>query len=697
RPRPPVQTYNGDAVALSLPTELARALGRLSRQESASLFMTLLAAFKVLLARYSAQDDIVVGSPIAGRNRAEIEHLIGFFLNSLVLRTDLSGEPSFRELLARVRNVTLDAYAHQDVPFEKLVEHIDPPRDPSRTPLFQVMFNMLPDWQRSVTALADLTAEPLAAGRVQAKFDLTVFAAEQPDGTLALRFVYNTDLFERATIERMAGHYRTLLEAVVEDPARSISRLPILTPEERQAAERAAAARVQIPEPAGASAADFPAEALARSIPERFREVVERAPDAVAVETARARWTYEELQQRANQVAHALLRETGSDNQRVALFLEHDAPMLAAILGTLTAGKTYVPLDPAYPEERLRLLLEDAEPQAILTDRPASELSDWAGELPVLELSHIFAAEPEHAPELTVDPATPAYILYTSGSTGRPKGVVQSQRNVLHHIRTYASRLRITPHDRLSLLAAYGFDAAVMDIFGALLSGATLYPIDLRGEDAGRLSALVERHGITVLHSTPTVFRHLTSQLTGAENLSAVRLVVLGGEAATRHDLELFRRHFGPHARLINGYGPTECTLALQHVFDHTGEPPRTTAGGLPIGRAVDGLEVLLLNEAGEPVETLAPGEIVLRSPYVALGYWRSPELTAERFVADPSATEPGVRLYHTGDRARWLPDGTLEFLGRIDQQVKVRGYRIEPGEIESILASENGISAAVV
>src|SRR5690606_19962160 len=280
---------------------------------------------------------------------------------------------------------------------------------------------------------------------------------------------------------------------------------------------------------------------------------------------------------------------------------------------------------------------------------------------------------------------------------GRPKGVVQSQRNVLHHIRTYASRLRITPHDRLSLLAAYGFDAAVMDIFGALLSGATLYPIDLRGEDANELPRLIERHGITVLHSTPTVFRHLTSQLTGAENLSAVRLVVLGGEAATRHDLELFRRHFGPQARLINGYGPTECTLALQHVLDHAGEPARTTTGGLPIGRAVEGVRVLLLDQAGEPVETYAAGEIVLRSPYVALGYWKQPELTAAQFVTDPSGSEPGVRLYRTGDRARWLPDGTLEFLGRIDQQVKVRGYRIEPAEIETVLASTSGVSAAVV
>src|SRR5690606_7322453 len=324
------------------------------------------------------------------------------------------------------------------------------------------------------------------------------------------------------------------------------------------------ARRIDIPALAGAPVVEFPAEALTRSIAERFREVVERAPDAVAVQTARMRWTYEQLQRKANQVAHALLRETGSDNQRVAPFMAHDAPTPAAILGTLTAGKTYVPLDPTYPEERLRLLLEDAEPRAILTDRPASELRDWAGELPVLELSHVFATESAHAPALALDPATPAYILYTSGSTGRPKGVLQSQRNVLHHSRTYASRLRITPHDRLSLLAAYGFDAAVMDIFGALLTGAALCPIDLRGEDAGRLSALVERHGVTVLHSTPTVFRHLTSQLTGAENLSAVRLVVLGGEAATRHDLELFRRHFGPQARLINGYGPTECTLALQ-------------------------------------------------------------------------------------------------------------------------------------
>src|SRR5690606_23729867 len=412
------------------------------------------------------QDDIVIGSPIAGRNRSEIEHLIGFFINSLVLRTDLSGEPSFRELLARVRNVTLDAYANQDVPFEKLIEHIDPPRDPSRTPIFQVFFNMLPDWHGSAVPLADLSVEPLVPERLQAKFDLSVDIAEQPNGTLALRFVYNTDLFDRETIERMAGHYRTLLEAAVRDPARPISRLPLLTPEERQQVERAP--RIQVPEPAGAQVAAFPADASTRSIPERFAEIVRRSPSAIAVESSRGtRWSYEELGRRANQVAHALLERTGSDNARIALFCEHDAPMLAAILGTLAAGKTYVPLDPAFPEERLRFLLQDVEPVAILTDRPAAELRAWAGTLPVLELGRIFATAPSHAPGVAVDPSTPAYILYTSGSLGEPKGVLQSQRNVLQHIRTYAERLRLSDQDRLSLLAAYGFDAAVMDIFGA--------------------------------------------------------------------------------------------------------------------------------------------------------------------------------------------------------------------------------------
>ncbi len=686
RPRPPVQSYRGAAGTMRLPVELSEALRQLSRREGATLFMTLLAGFQLLLSRLSGQDDVVVGSPIAGRTRMEIEPLLGFFLNSLVLRTDLSGDPSFRELLARVREVTLGAYAHQEIPFEKLVEELKPPRDLSRTPFFQVLFNMLPDGAGERLDFGGVVVEPLGAAEVEAKFDLTLYLVE--DAGIMLRLVYNTDLFDAARIERLLRCYATLLEAAVREPQRRISTLPLLPEAER------AGPPPHLPRIApGPSFAEFPAEALEHSLGARFAGQVARAPQAIAVETVRHRWSYAELERRANQVAHAILRRCGAGEGRVALLLEHDAPMLAALLGVLQAGKAYVPLDPSFPPERLRRLLHDAGAGALLTQASlVVGARAWAGGTPLLELEEVEAGESGQAVDLEVSPATPAYILYTSGSTGEPKGVVQCHRNVLHHIRTYTNRLRLGAGDRLSLLSSYGSDAAVMDIFGALLNGAVLCPIDLKGEAAGGLPGQLAGRGITVYHSTPTVYRHLLAQMGGGEDLSRIRLVVLGGEEATARDVELFRRHFASEALLINGMGPTECTLAMQQVVGRETELP---GGRVPVGSAVEGVEVLLLNAADEPVETYATGEIVLRSAYLALGYWGREEQTRAAFAPDPDGGER--RIYRTGDLGRRLPDGRIVFAGRKDFQLKIRGHRVEAGEIESALLRCTGVRQAVV
>jgi amino acid adenylation domain-containing protein len=651
--------------------------------------MTLLAAFQLLLGRLSGQEDFAIGSPIAGRTRREIEPLIGYFLNNLVLRADLSGDPRFTELLSRVRETTLGAFAHQEIPFEKLVEELRPPRDLSRTPFFQVLFNLVPPLGAETVALEGVAGEVLGSAEAEAKFDVTLYVAE--GDRIQLRLVYNTDLFEAATAERMLQSLEVMLEAVIEQPERRISTLPLLRAAER---ERLAVAGAEEPRPEVSFEA-MPVEVLERSIGARFAEVVRKNPDAVAVDTARHRWSYAELERRSYQVAHALLRHCGAGEARVALLVEHDAPMLAAVLGALQAGLTYVPLDPGFPEARLRRILQDAEASVILTEaRHAAELGGWAGETPVLVLEEVFAQELEEPLEREVSPEVPAYLLYTSGSTGEPKGVVQSQRNVLHHVRTYVNRLHIGAEDRLSLLSSYGFDAAVMDIYGALLSGATLVPIDLRSTAAADLPRQLRELGVSVYHSTPTVYRHLLSQLRGGdgEEFTSVRLVVLGGEEVVPRDVEFFRRHFAPECLLVNGLGPTECTLALQQWIGHETPLPRR---GVPVGRAVEGVEVGLLNDAGEPVEIYATGEIVLRTRYLAQGYWKRPEQTAAAFLPDPNGGER--RVYHTGDLGRLLPDGSIAFRGRKDAQLKVRGYRIEAAEIEGALLRHPMVREAVV
>jgi amino acid adenylation domain-containing protein len=685
-PRPLVQSYRGASQSLALSADLTASLKELGRREGVTQFMILLAAFQTLLHRYSGQSHISTGSPIANRNRGETESLIGFFVNTLVMCTDLSGDPPFRTLLKRVREVALGAYAHQDLPFEKLVEELQPQRNLSVTPLFQVMFNLVrfTDDEAGEIELPGLVVETVPSSESGSKFDLTMYAQEYRD-RMHLNLVYNADLFEPETITRMFGHFETLLNSIVSAPEKPLSALALLNEDQRRqllgSRNRIAPVR---------TFSEFPRAEIDQALGERFRRQVLRAPAQIAVKTKRHCWTYEQLNHRAEAVASALLKTCGDGEEQVALLFPHDAPMIAAMLGSLAAGKAYVPLDAAFPVDRLCFMLDDAQARVLLTDSTHLELAHGLanGQLSVINLDDLeLTGTPAQLP--AVDPQRRAYLLYTSGSTGQPKAVVQNHRNVLHHIRSYTNSLHLDASDKLTLLPAYGFDASVMDIFGALLNGATLCPFDIKTEGLDALSAWLDDEEITIYHSTPTVFRHLGTTMAG-HDLSAVRVVVLGGEAASKRDVEIFKTHFSAHSLFVNGMGPTESTLALQYFMDHETEIQRES---IPVGYAVEDTEVRLVNEAGRDVEIYGVGEIEIHSDHVALGYWRQPELTAVAFGED----EQGRRKYRTGDLGRRLPDGAIEYLGRKDLQVKIRGHRVEIAEVERALTEHEDVREAVV
>lgn len=682
RPRPQLQGFQGAVATIRLDKPLVAALKDLTRKNRATLFITLLAGFKAVLHRYSGQQDIVVGTHSAGRNLEETEDLIGCFINTLALRTDLSGNPSFRDLLVRVRGTALDAYDHQDLPFENLLEELQPERSLSHTPLVQVVFNML-NLRDAVLNLPGATVEHPPLVERGAKFDLTIYAKEGDEG-VAVKAIYNADLFEPATIARLLGHYSALLESAAADPDCRLSRLAL----GGTAPARLAAAGRRV-HPTRAFDV-FPA--TEESIPQRFASQVRRNPKRLAIKSRQHAWTYAELDQAAERIARALSDTSGPAPQTTALLFGHGAPMIAAMLGALKAGWSYVPLAPDQPTDSLAYMLEDSGAQTILTDAEHLALAGRvAGErLRVLDVDRL-PARPGLGAAMgaVVAPDAIAYILYTSGSTGRPKGVVQNHRNVMHFIRAYTNNLHINADDRLTLLASYGFDAAVMDIYAALLNGATLYPMDLKLEGLADLASWLVEHEITVYHSTPTVYRYFTAALS-AERFPALRLVVLGGEEVFKRDVDVYKRHFAQDCIFVNGLGPTESTVSLQYFIDKRTE---MTRNAVPVGQPVEETDVLLLDGAGEPTELF--GEIALKSPYVALGYWRNAELTAARFLPDGGGGPR--RIYRTGDLGRTLPDGGIEFVGRKDQQVKIRGYRVEPGGIEAALAAHPAVRECAV
>ena len=697
KPRPTRSGRNAQSHAIALPRDLSNSLRSFSQREGVTLFMTMLAAFKVLLARHSGQEDIIIGTPVAGRDQAAMEGLVGYFINALALRTDLSGNPTFRELLQRVKSTALDAYSHQELPFEKLVEKLQPQRERSHAPVFQILFNLfnlapLPE------SFGGLQVERVPVHEPGAKFDLTLYASDTSE-KLLFRAVYNADLFTEASIEGLLARYQTLLESIVADPSQPIGRLPMLTAADRR--------RYSVEDNSARPSNPFTvfaAEDTDQSIAARFEKMVRLAPTRVAVKTRKYEWTYAELNQRANRIAQELLRLNpvpasatkqdggASPGGQVALLLEHDAPMIAAIFGVLKAGQTYVPLDSSHPKDRQAYILSDAQAQVILTDAKnatrASELSQ-AGATPiVLDRLDYQSDRGEKLP--VVAPDATAYLLYTSGSTGTPKGVTQIHRHVLRHIANYTNSLHLGPEDRMVLFASYGFDAAVMGIFGALLNGATLYPYNVSGEDLDQMADWLNANGITIYHSTPTLYRYLVATLSGQPKFPKLRLIVMGGEKVVPQDVEWFQKWFGKDCQFINGYGPTECTIGLQCFSDS-----RTPLGAaaVPIGYPMRDLEVSLINPAGDPGQAF--GEMVIRSPSLALGYWRQPELTAAAFQGAGNSTAD--RSYRTGDLGRLLPNGILESMGRRDFQVKIRGFRIELGEVEAVLRASPGVDDCVV
>ena len=681
RPRPAVQTFEGAIQSFVLSSDLTNALKALSRREGVTLFMTLLAAFRTLLYRYTGQWDILVGSPIANRNRAEIERLIGFFVNTLVLRIDLSGNPTFRELLCRVREVTLEAYAHQDLPFEKLVEELQPERDMSRNPLFQVVF-ALQNVLVEAPALPGLTVSPVEVHNGTAKFDLTLELWERPEGFCG-RLEYDTGLFDATTISRLLGNFQTLLEGIVANPDQCLVDLPVLGEAERR--------RLLV------EWNDTEVEySRDRCIHELFEAQVERTPDAVAVIFEGQHLTYRELNRRANQLAH-YLRELGvGPGVLVGLCVERSLEMVVGILGVLKAGGAYVPLDPAYPRERLAFMLHDAQVVALLTqERLVEHLPPQ--EVPVLCLDtewKTISPKSEKNPVSGVRPDDLAYVIYTSGSTGRPKGVTIAHANISPLLHWGYENLGLSTADRVIQYLSYCFDWSVWEIFITLTSGASLFVIPRhKALDPEEALDFIAENGITVLHGTPTQFQALIALEQGLET---IEYACIGAEKLP-HDL-VNRCHdlLDTDCRIFNMYGPTETAIIATILeIDRSDIGKYRDLASVPIGEPISNTRCHILDQRGNLQPIGVPGELHIAGDGLARGYLSRPELTAEKFAPDPFNSR--ARVYRTGDLVKWLPDGNIEFLGRIDHQVKVRGFRIELGEVEAILDQHPAVQQVVV
>jgi amino acid adenylation domain-containing protein len=692
KPRPPVQTYRGASYIKQLDEQLNQKIRNLALAYGTSPYQILLTAFYVLLYRYTNQQDILVGSPMRGRWGKEFKEIVGYFVNLTVLRVAIEENATFDKLLAQVSKTVREAQKHQDYPFALLIEQVQQQRDRSRPPLCQVSFT----WQAQGWCEPKenplhvqeqvLQMEPYLLGQRGANQDLSLMMREAK-GVIEPCWQYNTDLFEATTIKQMARHFETLLEGIVANPKQKISTLPLLTETERYYLK--SCGNVVCP---SNFFIEFRKQDIEQSITARFQEQVRKYPHNIAVHTKNYHWTYSELNSRANQIAQAILKQCTLRDEKIALLFEHDAPMIAGIMGVLTVGKTYVPLDPNYPSDRVVYILEDSKASAVITNNKnlsrAQELT--RGIIPIINIDNITFTSSCIELNLEVSPDTIAYILYTSGSTGQPKGVIQNHRNVLYFIKNYTNNLHINEQDGLTLLSSYSFDAAIMDIFAALLNGASLYPIDVKNEGVTHLLEVLQQQKITIYHSTPTLYRHFVGILDGDEKLNQIRLVVLGGEEVVKTDVDLYKEHFSDECIFVNGLGPTESTICLQYFIN---KKTVITRNAVPVGYPVEETEILLLNEAGEKTDFL--GEIAIRSPHVALGYWQKPNLTQAAFL--PDAEMKSRRIYRTGDLGRLRPDGSLEFLGRKDFQVKIRGFRIELGEIETALSQHKYVHSVVV
>jgi amino acid adenylation domain-containing protein len=712
KPRPARQSFTGAHQEFQLSLELTQKLTELSQQQGVTMFMTLLAAYGTLLYRYTGQSDILIGTPIANRNRREIESLIGFFVNTLVMRTDCSENPSFQELLMRVREMSLSAYTHQDLPFEMLVEALQPERNLSHTPLFQVMF-ALENTPLSEVKMSGLTIDSLPLEWGTAKFDLTLSMQNTETGLMGV-WEYNTDLFNSETVERMNGHFLTLLEGIIANPNERVSQLPLLTKVEQQ----------QLLIDGHNTQVDYPAD---KCIHQLFEEQVERTPNDVAVVFEEQQLTYNELNRRANQLAHYLQSLGVKPDELVGICVERSLEMIVGLLGILKAGGAYVPLDPEYPIERLSFMLEDSQVKVLVTQAKLVEsIPEHQAQLICLDTEwEKIAQNIPSNPESGVKPDNLTYIIYTSGSTGKPKGVLVNHANVVRLFAATDSWYHFNSNDVWTLFHSYAFDFSVWEMWGALLYGGRLVVVPyLITRSPEAFYQLLCQEKVTILNQTPTAFRQLIQaeeSLKGSFPLSrgdrssttdndlSLRLVIFGGEALEINSLQpWFNRHGDQCPQLVNMYGITETTV---HVTYRPLSMTDLDSTASVIGCPIPDLQVYLLDQYLQLVPVGVPGEMYVGGAGVTKGYLNRPELTTERFIPSPfekdevipptplnkGGTQGGAKLYKTGDLARYLPKGELEYLGRIDNQVKIRGFRIELGEIEALLASHPQIWETVV
>jgi amino acid adenylation domain-containing protein len=680
RPRPAVQSYRGAHYRIALEHDLSRRLQQLARAERATLFMVLQAAFKVLLARYSGQQDVAIGTPIANRTREEVERLIGFFVNTLVLRTVIDSGESFRHLLKRVQESTLGAYVHQDVPFEKLVEELKPERDLSRSPLFQVMFAL----QNMPPVNVELPGLVLHASDVEShtsKFDMTLFLADSQAGNLAGWMEYSTDLFDETTIARLVNHWTVMLQAIVDAPESAVFSLPLLNAEESS----------QIVYGWNQTARDYPRNL---SLIGLIEEQAARTPQAVAVSFEEQTLSYAELNRRANQLGSYLKKQGVAPEQLVAVCMERSLEMVVALLAVLKAGGAYVPLDPAYPEDRLAYMVQDAGAKWILSQERLQNA------LPQSEGARIYvdrdwpsiASETGSNLACEVTGENLVYVIYTSGSTGKPKGAMNRDAGVRNRLQWMQEAYGLKSDDRVLQKTPFSFDVSVWEFFWPLMTGAQLVVARPGGhQDSSYLVKLIQDQSITTVHFVPSMLQVFVEE-PGVERCTTLRRVICSGEALGRDLQERFQQRL-PWAELHNLYGPTEAAV---DVTAWTCKPDADVRN-VPLGWPIANIQIHVLDEHLQPVPSGVAGEIHIGGEGLGRGYWNRPGLTAERFIANPFSKQPGQRLYKTGDLGRYRRDGVIEYLGRLDHQIKLRGFRIELGEIETVLASYPAVREAAV
>jgi amino acid adenylation domain-containing protein len=687
-PRPPIRAYVGENMSVMLDMATREALRGAARRNGSTLFVALLATFGTLLSRYSGQDDVVIGTPFAGRNRTELESMVGYFINPLALRLDLSGDPTFDEMLGRARETTLEAFAHADVPYETVVRATNPERDLSQTPVFQAMIVLHnPAWQtdRPKFEPEGLRCTEISHEKGWSKFDVLLGMSERAAG-LNTTWEYSTELFNAATVRRMTEHFRTLAESAGENSARRLSGLSMLSEAER--------AKVLF------SWNSHPAPLPEReSIQELFEEQVDRTPDATAVVFGDARLSYDALNRRANQIA-SLLRSRGvRAGTFVGVMMEKSLDLVPAVLGVVKAGGAYIPLDPNYPTSRLEFMVADAKPSVMLTQEKHSAAVPESDALTLcVDAPGALDGTEDTNPARTAGADDLAYVIYTSGSTGQPKGAMIANRSLVSAYYAYERAYRLRELTAHAQMASFSFDVFTGDLIRSLLAGAKLVlcPIEIV-VDPPALYELMLREGIDMAEFVPATASLLFEWAEReGKRFDFMDLVVVSSEAWRNEKYVFFKALCGPSTRLVNSYGLTEATI--DSTWFEPGPNTQLLPGRfVPIGGPLDNTHVYILDSNLEPQPIGIAGELCVGGVAVARGYLNRPELTAERFVRDPFSEDPAALLYRTGDRARWQPDGTIDFLGRTDRQIKIRGFRIEPGEIEAALERHSGVQAAAV